>query len=142
MGCDVHVIAQRKVGGEWRTIPMPTEVQNDAEWRHYGTFTLLAGVRDYRSGITPISEPRGLPDGFEFDATDSDGDPAIDVDGEPKWLGEHSFTHLTARELLSADWGQDEWLIRSPFYGSVLPWLRDVAGDDLGSVRLVIGFDS
>lgn len=57
MGCDIHIRAQDE---NFRDIG---EVNL---WRCYGIFGFLADVRNY-SGITPLSKPRGLPDGMKED---------------------------------------------------------------------------
>lgn len=85
MGCDIHLIAQRREGDTWVRVDVAA-----FEDRTYGRFGFLAGVRNY-SAVTPIAEPRGLPAGF----TD-DGDE----------LGDHSFSWLTIAELSAFDYGQ------------------------------------
>jgi hypothetical protein len=58
MGCDIHSFAERKnQEGTYSEI----KGIKPFDWRCYGTFAFLAGVRNY-SDITPISEPRGIPD--------------------------------------------------------------------------------
>lgn len=85
MGCDIHTQAERKVNGKWEAISgfVPFD------WRSYGMFAFLAGVRNY-SAVPPISEPRGLPD----DAVQSDD------------LGDHSFSWLSMDELLAFNYDQ------------------------------------
>jgi hypothetical protein len=62
------------------------------ESRNYTLFTLLCGVRDRDQGITPISEPRGLPDDIS-----SETKTYFDDDWEL-----HSVSNVTLKELLSA----------------------------------------
>jgi hypothetical protein len=82
--------------------------------RNYRVFAMLAGVRngfgfagiETHTPLQPISEPRGLP----ADAEIEDGDSIIvmaDGGGEEDirtrhWLGDHSHSWLTLREIL--DW--------------------------------------
>ena len=63
--------------------------------QHYGSFGLLAGVRNY-SAVTPISEPRGIPD-----------DVSDEVRRKSKHSGEaHNASWFTLAELLAYDWDQ------------------------------------
>lgn len=106
MGCDIHMNTFGKnAEGEW--VPLEgnfSEGQDPFNWRTYSMFGFLAGVRNY-SAITPISEPRGLPDGFESNEYDEPWftpDPAkfrIDV-------GDHSQSWLSVQELLDYDYDQ------------------------------------
>ena len=59
MGCDIHVRTETKdQDGNWICI----DNTNAAfDHRSYSKFAFIAGVRNY-SRITPICEPRGLPD--------------------------------------------------------------------------------
>jgi hypothetical protein len=91
MGTDVHAVFQTKLGRRWVEVPSAWEQD-----RHYLLFSWLAGVRNgFGFGgirtydpIQPIAEPRGLPSDFEC------------PDGE--WVGDHSFSWLTADEILAA----------------------------------------
>lgn len=114
-------------------IPAEDDYSNILDGRHYDLFSILANVRNGRgcagvvtgSGFTPIAEPRGLPD--DFPSIDGDGyvrcvkhaqvststelaviddrdeDGAYDC-GECTWLGDHSHTWVTVRELVDYDW--------------------------------------
>lgn len=110
MGCDIHSRAELKFGDEWETV---TEALWPSDWfkhdapvtpynvpyvvepfrsRNYGLFGLLAGVRNY-SGLTPLAEPRGVPE----DA--GDGWKAYVAE----WSGDlHSMSWFTHAELLKA----------------------------------------
>lgn len=69
--------------------------------RNYDVFGQLADVRNGRGfagvktgeGFVPISQPRGLPDGFV----------PPDPENDEGWLGDHSFSWLTLAELLAYD---------------------------------------
>lgn len=100
MGCDIHSVAIDANGapidgGKWAN----GETANpDADYmkgwgegepfgnRSYRVFAFLAGVRNY-SGVTPISEPRGLPDDIQS------------PDDDEYWLGDYSFSWLSLAEL-------------------------------------------
>jgi len=75
MGCDIHMVVERKWGGVWcgvgavvaRTPPLE-QLASSHEWyawpaaknRNYELFSKLAGVRG------PGPEPRGLPDDVSY----------------------------------------------------------------------------
>lgn len=66
MGTDIHIRAQKQVGGEWVDVfGYFTEGSAPFNWRSYGLFGFLAGVRNY-SAVPPIAPQRGLP--VDFDA--------------------------------------------------------------------------
>lgn len=117
MGCDIHMIVEKRVNGKWERVeslpPRPcswcsakgkydsglscincdgrtvdTEPYSE---RNYTVFATLAGVRS-DGYVNPISEPRGLPE----DATH----------GSEYEYGDHSFTWLTLAEVLNHDWKQ------------------------------------
>lgn len=97
MGTDIHAFFQAKKNGNWEFVD--SEYEQD---RHYQLFSHLAGVRNgtgfagVRTGdpVTPISEPRGIPSDF-----------VLGNNGE--WLGDHSYSWLTAEENLSHDFGNN-----------------------------------
>ncbi len=114
----------------------------------YEVFGFLAGVRD--TEITPIAEPRGLPEDLK---PRMEGDY---LDGKV-WLGEHSHSFLMRDELLSYDYSQpvveppsEHWeltpqigipprvvMYLGPGFMSHLEILRNLKGD----WRIVFGFD-
>jgi hypothetical protein len=148
MGCDIHVVVQRRDGDRWSVVDPPAELTRTYEtWsfpvfedRNYGLFGVLAGVRD--PNVAPIAEPRGLPDdaGVMFD-----GDGYPEING--KWLGQHSFSWVSATELVGYDWSKPsryspgETLFDDTGVGRWLPWLLSLA-DDPAEVRVVFGFDN
>lgn len=75
MGCDIHLHAEIKVGGQWHHYSHP---QID---RDYQLFGKMAGVRDRDE--TPIAEPRGIPDDATFTTK---LDYAHDQGHTPSWL--------------------------------------------------------
>lgn len=86
MGCNIHTRAERCIVGKWHVIPGLSPF----DWRSYGMYAFLAGVRNY-SGIQPIAPLRGLP-----------SDLALDDDNE--WPGDHSYSWLLVSELLKFDY--------------------------------------
>lgn len=79
MGCDIHTVVQQRVDGHWRDLDIEVFYG-----RNYGAFAFLAGVRNY-SAITPLSEPRGLPDDFFSSEYEAD---ALDAHSESWFSGE------------------------------------------------------
>lgn len=91
MGCDIHVRAERRSEtGEF--ISMHGDF--GFHWRNYGVFGWLADVRNY-SGLTPLSQPRGLP--ADLDATEDEMTDDLNL---------HSVSWLSLHELLSVDYDQ------------------------------------
>lgn len=173
MGCDIHSAAvddDGKVieGGIWadgKTRNPDSEWLSDEGepfgWRSYRVFSFLAGVRNY-SGVTPISEPRGLPDDVQYpDGEDADW-----------FFGDHSFSWLSVDELEAFNYdammvdrratehyfrddgsyaGSDGSRANAPNVGRAMPW-REFLGEDffhdlaelrrIGADRVVFGFDN
>lgn len=140
MGADIHGVVQTRYGNKWAT-------ESEIEYgRRYWLFSALANVRNY-NGITPISEPRGLPEDLELD--DEDCVPCFSARDGRVWLGDHSHSWFTLKEL--KEW--DGWDQLSPDgvgtlrevlpawmhwmdYVSAREWVKDE------DIRIVIGFDS
>lgn len=57
MGCDIHTITEIKKDGKWQYVP---EVPEAFACRNYGTFAVIAGVRDGFNSC--IFKPKGLPE--------------------------------------------------------------------------------
>jgi len=92
MGCDIHSHAERLVEGKYQTIAG----LKPFDWRQYGMYGFLAGIRNY-SGVTPISERRGMPD-------DASQDVLSDFDS---WgVDAHSPSWLSVAELAAFDYNQ------------------------------------
>jgi len=116
MGTDIHGVWQKKTPGGWQDVP--SAYMQD---RHYRLFALLAGVRNgigfagvvTHEPVTPISEPRGLPNDFACD--DSSNHPIESIEiidprrrehhhaDNPQciWMGDHSHSWLTWDEILN-----------------------------------------
>src|SRR5690606_11435192 len=92
MGCDIHIWAERKTPNGYEAV---TDVQfaegsSPFDWRYYGMFGFLAGVRNY-SDVPPIAEQRGWPSDVNKDAAD-----------EADWCHSHSW--LSVSELSAFDY--------------------------------------
>jgi hypothetical protein len=56
MGCDIHTYAERKVGDSYELIAD----LRPFDWRSYGMYGFLAGVRNY-SDVPALAADRGIP---------------------------------------------------------------------------------
>ena len=142
MGADIHAVVQVRDGDTWKIVNTPAEMLDcgEAPWelRNYTLFGVLAGVRDH--DVTPIAEPRGLPDDLEIDPDSDRADPCLGG----HWLGEHSHSWVTVAELAAYDlseqyapWGTVGDASGIPRW---LPYLLSLGKPE--DVRLVFGFDS
>lgn len=120
MGTDIHGVWQaQNAGGEWEDIPHPLGWDHQ---RNYQLFAVLAGVRNGRGftgvlfgeAVTPIAEPRGLPDGFVVDhgmqhptmiealhPWGAEYCRKYPEDGIHEWMGSDDFSWLTVDEMLA-----------------------------------------
>lgn len=113
MGCDIHFYVERRVDGRWVSADTwtpnkfytpgeddgerPFEIAHENYFykdRNYALFAVLAGVRN-RTNVTPIAEPRGLPD----DVSDE-----VRAESEAYTGDGHSHSWLTVAELDAHDW--------------------------------------
>ena len=81
MGCDIHSLAEKRVGGKW--IGLDVEA---FESRNYGFFGWLAGVRNY-SGLVPIAADRWLPKDASAEASKHHADWDGDAHRVRRYLG-------------------------------------------------------
>jgi len=150
MGCDIHSRAEKCVNGKWLVIPG----FEPFDWRSYGMYGFLADVRNY-SAVPPLSQPRGLP---------NDAPPDEE---EGIWLGDHSFSRLSLKELTAFNYDQpleDRRYTRQEapnyFNGAAtaepgngkMTTYREFLGEaffkdlqrlrEMGAERVVFGFDS
>lgn len=103
--------------------------------RNYYLFSLLADVRNYHGEITPLSDPRGIPDdasaGYRYELK--------------RWGGDyHSPTYYTLEELLNVDWGKYN---KGDYEGYLDDFLESIErmkliDDDPSKVRCVFFFDN
>jgi hypothetical protein len=99
MGCDIHILAERKSDAGYEAV---TDIQFSEgttapfDWRSYGMYGFLAGVRNY-SAVPPIAERRGLP-----------SDASADVrEGYEGWGSDaHSVSWLSVEELAAFDYAK------------------------------------
>lgn len=99
MGCDIHSYAERKAGDKYEFIAdqkFADGYSTPFDWRAYGMFAFLAGVRNY-SDLTPIAEQRGWP---------ADASAAAQEDFETWGPDAHSPSWLSVEELAAFDYEQ------------------------------------
>lgn len=110
MGCDIHMIMQKREGDAWIMAPQIEEY----DWRNYTTFAIMADVRNYEHRkLPPISRFRGLPPDMYEVGWVINAEGLYDPEGKfVQYLGDHSFSYLTLQEVL--DWPYwDEPLVAS-----------------------------
>ena len=149
MGCDIHTFAEVKKNGKWEKVGYIFPYRNpyrDADsresltmtnspysgGRNYGLFATLAGVRNYEGyNITPIAEPRGLPEDCSKAINKLDDD-----------MDFHSFSWFSLEELLAIDWNKHPECKR--FTVEVFPNLAGVLNElaHPEDVRIVFCFDN
>jgi len=117
MGTDIHGVWQKKIETGWEDVASTYEQD-----RHYLLFAWLGDVRNgfgfagvpTHTPVVPLSAGRGLPEDFEM--TDDDRHPISSLEvmdpsrrkyqeaGDPLeiWMGDHSFSWLSADEILAA----------------------------------------
>lgn len=136
MGCDIHMVLQIKDNDEWKT----TEIL-DID-RNYTLFGILAGVRD--GTYKTISEPKGLPKDDPSIVVDEVKFLHLDYEGieDRFWLGDHSHSYLTAKELLKYKWTDDIIGEIPEKFRQLIRDMSYIAKKDLNKVRIVFGFDS
>lgn len=105
MGCDIHSFVEIRKGDKWECLKEAvfkldeydrkntgaTHTSTPFKCSNYGLFGFLANVRNY-SSVPPLVSRRGLPES-----------PSDDVLCEAE-RDRHSFTWVTANELLSFDY--------------------------------------
>lgn len=90
MGCDIHVHIEVKMEGKWRHYSAPNVRRN------YNLFALMAGVRNYEN-ITPVSEPKGLPEDITY-ITRKHYEDYESFAHDESWLGVEELIELNERQ--------------------------------------------
>lgn len=142
MGCDIHAIVQVKSFRSKEWITVNTDAINI---RSYTMFGFLAGVRNHT--VTPISEPKGLPDDIKLQRKDKypifyDGWEY--EEGTGACLGEFGHSYLTLAEIENYrlnDGDVQDWVESGMEH--LLGYLQGIKYlqfcDD---IRIVFGFDT
>ena len=135
MGCDIHLYLEKQVKGKWERYKHDSEI--DPSERNYDVFAFLCGVRGV---IIPKSYNRIGDRGIPEDTSYKENRCLSDPNAVYTYIGDHSFTHATVKELKKLPWSkQDDYIRRSAF----CRWLYDAFPDGKNdSVRVLIGFDS
>lgn len=134
MGADIHGVLQSRFERIDGTMSGWIDQGEVEDTRHYFKFAYLADVRNY-CAVTPISKPRGLPEGFEVD---DENDYLLW--GRKVWMGDHSHSWLLLSEIRDHDYPADDREGLDMF----LKWV-DYAAAKCGGYengRIVFGFDS
>lgn len=157
MGCDIHSYAEKKTEYGWKKLgdifPLPEwllEIRPEYEKNHahpfydrnYILFSLLAGVRN-RNNVTPLAEPRGLPE----DVSD-----AVRVEHKNWECDAHSTSWLSLSELVNADltqvisaYGREDKLLTylgDEFMRALIILTSELLSPDVTDIRVVFWFDS
>lgn len=137
MGCDIHLYVEIKSKGKWLLYNQPGVSRN------YSLFAKMANVRNQGGAVTPISEPRGLPEDiseatkvcFDYDEPDA-----------------HSMSYLTLIEINRLEkWWKESNSLEKQSFNQVFGWLFGNGYDDLQDltkpprvedVRFVFWFDN
>lgn len=125
MGCDIHCYV------EYRTKPPHEGVKQWSDFggrinpgRHYPMFSALAGVRNYH-GITPVAEPRGIPEDTGYSARDDNmlfisdegGDGYVTPERAAYYVEEYGCKYINGHDgqptwVTHPDWHSGSWLNR------------------------------
>lgn len=139
MGCDIHLHAEVKIGGQWHHYSAPTTLR-----RNYRLFAFMANVRN-DDDIVPLAMPRGLP---------SDITAVTAIDLEIWRLDGHSHSWLNAEEIGKVetfiednlyDTPADSWQSNRDFFGYFFGndfGQRDPWPEGVEDVRFVFWFDN
>lgn len=123
MGCDIHMIAQVKNNGEWKT-----EAEDIYTNRFYELFNILGDGRERGYAIYPI---RGFPKDLELD------DDNYTKNGF--WLGDFNFSWITVSELLQSKIFM-ALVTDSESLQKLMSFLNSLGEPE--NVRIVFGFDN
>lgn len=151
MGCDIHAYSERRTPDGYELVSAVFD------WRSYGAFAFLAGVRNY-SAVPAISSPRGLPADVSQEVRERFDDWGTDAH-TPSWLsvselaawnysGEVEDRRYTRQEApglfnggATADVGAGTKTTWRDFLGD--KFLEDICKmQDAGADRVVFWFDN
>jgi len=138
MGADIHGVLQSRFKndrGEWSSWTDEGEIEDT---RHYLKFAYLANVRNYYS-VSPIAEPRGLPEDFQMEESGYQVDTHL-LWGREVWMGDHSYSWLLLSEIRDHEYPEEDREYLDTFF----KWV-DYAASKCGGYengRIVFGFDS
>lgn len=123
MGCDIHMNLENRFS-ETSTHYFNLAQDLDVD-RSYNLFSYLANVRNY-GDVTPIADPRGLPEGICYETKEHYEDWKSDA---------HSMSWLHFSELASLPADYKEW----PFYKAAEAYAERYGENN---VRFVFWFDN
>lgn len=116
MGCDIHMYVEHKDkdGSSWWSFGGRIN-----PGRIYGMFAKLAGVRN-SFGITPLFQPRGIPDDMGSEAfsdytlyvtnKDEPDDDEVSKDKAAEWVKDgYSKYYRDGKFVSSPDWHSESW---------------------------------
>jgi hypothetical protein len=149
MGCDIHLVAEKKLkNGKWEIIKDKwlTEVNRD-----YTLFSILADVRNKpkedNGYVKPISKPRGLPEDSPTKSFVRDSN--TNFEDEHMWDSywdpddTHSHSYHTLKQLKEHDW-ESEHCYEYENFKKKIAYLQKIANECGGdeNVRIVFCFDN
>lgn len=119
MGCDIHCYIEYKQAGREGWSGFGGRINPG---RHYGIFAKMADVRnDY--GITPIAQPRGLPEDASYRANDdnrlyitkSEGEGFCSPESAERWVKSGASKYVNSHDgkpawVTHPDWHSHSWL--------------------------------
>lgn len=123
MGCDIHCYV------EYRTKPPHDGVKQWSSFggninpgRHYPMFAALAGVRNYDE-VTPISEPRGVPEDAGYSARsdnmcyicESEIEGSVTAERAAEYVEKYGCSYINGHDgkpafVTDPDWHSRSWL--------------------------------
>lgn len=152
MGCDIHTYAERKTGNTYKLVKDMTPF----DWRAYGMYGFLAGVRNY-SDVPALAANRGLPDDVcaqvsaEYERWGCDAHSASWIDVQELADFNYDQTVEDRRVTRQTAWGLDGGCTAEPGGGAMTTY-REFLGDSFftdldklkasGVDRVVFWFDN
>lgn len=134
MGCDIHMVLQRRTKEGWRTVK-----KDLYEDRNYRLFSVLAGVRGIEPGVFRVN---GLPKDDPTIVIDDCGSPLI----EDFWIGDHTHSFIHLDSYFSKKMGAAEGAALAPLTFEIMTAVEECQPEDEihnpADWRIVFGFDS